>query len=301
MSAYFDQRNSQFLIPEIKENGNHVVMTNVYKPPKKKLINIDTKFQEEYNDSSYATFTYNLPQKINDVKSINVPYMEVPYSFYNFSEQKGNVSFIITDDANNDEYVITLPSTNYDSIGDLISDVDNIIPSTITNNISITLDGYKTKISVSSGSYTFHWNVGTDYDKTNFKSRLGWYLGFREPSYSFVGAGEVTSESIVNINTTNYVFLVVDEFSQNHPNSFISPLSDSFINKSILARMQIGYTNTFGKTITGGCLINLISDKRVYSSKTDIYKLKIQLVDEWGKVLDLNKLDFSVVLEIEYE
>jgi hypothetical protein len=45
----------------------------------------------------------------------------------------------------------------------------------------------------------------------------------------------------------------------------------------------------------------LLSDQRLYAGKTDIQKLNIQLVDEWGNVVDLNGVDFSFCLEIEHE
>ena len=39
----------------------------------------------------------------------------------------------------------------------------------------------------------------------------------------------------------------------------------------------------------------------MYAGNVDIQKLNIQLVDEWGNIVDLNQLDFSFCLEIEYE
>ena len=65
--------------------------------------------------------------------------------------------------------------------------------------------------------------------------------------------------------------------------------------------MQIGYGNVFGKTLVGGITNNLISDKRTYTDKTHFHKLKIELVDEWGTIVDLNQIDFSFIMEIEYE
>ena len=46
---------------------------------------------------------------------------------------------------------------------------------------------------------------------------------------------------------------------------------------------------------------NIVSDIRTYMGKTDIYKMKFELVDEWGTVVDLNQMDFSFVLRVEYE
>ena len=308
MSKYMDRKNPQFLSPQLKQSGGHMIMTNVQKPSKTKLINIDTKFQEEYNNSLLASITYNIPQQIHDVKSISVPFMEIPYSFYNFSQQKGNTSFIVTDNITNSEHVFTISDGQY-TVSSLIADLASSFTSAGLG-ISIVEENNKAKITVTTGNhYSFYWNVSvtnndTDYDKTKLKSRLGWYLGFREPVYeldaSDGGDVSILSEAIINIHTTNYVFLVLDEF-QNHPNSFLSPLSDSYINKNILARMQVENHHAFGDMITGSIWTNLVSDRRKYEHKTDIYKLKLQLVDEWGTLLDLNYLDFSVVLEVEYE
>lgn len=296
------------MIPELKQHGGHMIMTNVQKTPKTTILNIDTRFQEEYNKSSSASITYNLPQKINNVKSIYMTHIEIPYTFYNFSEAKGNTSFIISDEISSDEYVFKIPDNNY-TISSLVQILNQILVSTSLNSYILFSEVDKRlKIAVSSRKFTFYWNVSgvkksleSDFDKTKFKGRLGWYLGFREPSYTINATKNITSESFINLYTTNYIFLVIDEFSSSYPNSFISPLSDSIINKNILARIQIEhFVNYFGKTITATPL-NIISDTRKYNSTTDIYKLKIQLVDEWGTPLDLNFMDFSLSLKIEYE
>jgi hypothetical protein len=45
----------------------------------------------------------------------------------------------------------------------------------------------------------------------------------------------------------------------------------------------------------------LITDERTYSGKIDIQKLNIQLLNEFGKSISLNGIDFSLCLEIEHE
>ena len=108
----------------------------------------------------------------------------------------------------------------------------------------------------------------------------------------------------MDVNNIRYLFLVVDEFRSSNPNSFISPLGDSFLSKNILARITLNPT-TFGAfgTILPANIFNgyLLSDQRVYSGTTDIQKLKIQLVDEFGNPVDLNYVGFSFCLEIEFE
>ena len=45
----------------------------------------------------------------------------------------------------------------------------------------------------------------------------------------------------------------------------------------------------------------LVTDIRSYTGKVDIQKLNVQLVNEFGNVIDLNGDDFSFCLKIEHE
>ena len=54
MSKYFDSKDLTFMEPQVKQHGQHVIMTNVHPETKTKYVNIDTRFQEEYNMQNYA-------------------------------------------------------------------------------------------------------------------------------------------------------------------------------------------------------------------------------------------------------
>jgi hypothetical protein len=97
--------------------------------------------------------------------------------------------------------------------------------------------------------------------------------------------------------------LVIDEFNNGNQNSFISPLPTSIINKNILAKIVIDYQHYGYGTIMPANHYNgfLLSDRRSYNGKVNLQKLKIQLVNEYGYPINLNGLDFSFSLEIEYE
>ena len=56
MSKYFDTKNLTFMEPKVIENGNHMIMTNVHNEQKTKYINIDTRFQQEYNMNTTADY-----------------------------------------------------------------------------------------------------------------------------------------------------------------------------------------------------------------------------------------------------
>lgn len=302
MSQYFDNKMNPFTAPTVTQNGGHMVMSNVYKHNKTKYLNIDTKFQDEYNLNKKASFVYHLPQKIVDVKCIKVRTVELPMSFYNFSLNRGNTYFTV------DLSTVIIPDGQYNDSTSLKNAINSQLLTLDLSNVFVNvLSNSQVSISLASrGPYPIYWdrNPSGTFDKYNLKSKLGWCLGYRQPEYTLSTSSPLVSEGIIDLNNnTRYLFLVVDEYRQSNPNSFISPLANSNISKNILARISLNpYTYPFGQTMTAN-LSNgfLVTDERTYSGKTDIQKLLIQLVDEWGNLVDLNELDFSFCLEIEHE
>jgi hypothetical protein len=105
------------------------------------------------------------------------------------------------------------------------------------------------------------------------------------------------------LNGPRYLYLVIDEFINGNQNSFISPLYTSLLNKNIISRITINNTGIgFNDILTVNNFNGyLLTDKRSYNGKVDLQRLKIQLVNEIGIPIDLNGLDFSFCLEVEYE
>jgi len=316
-SQYFDNKEL-FLGPKVTQYGSHMVMTQVQKETKIKYWNIDTQFRDDYDTSSnYLTqYNFSLPQPINDVKSIYVNSVELPITYYNISSSLGNNVFKITHNTPTGQYhYIILPDGNYDQSG-IINAINYQMNSQDLTHISFNIvNGYS--IFDFSGQYTIDFAVKTDYkittgtnniisdfDKYAVKSKLGWLLGFRNISYSTTNTtGIISSEQLFNLNLIHYLYLVVDEFSSNSPNSFISPFSNSILNKNILSKIIIDKQfYPFGTVLpANNCSGYLISDKRTYSGKINLQRLKVQLVNEYGVPMNLNGSDFSFCIEIEYE
>jgi di/tripeptidase len=135
MSKYLDN-NELFLEPKTTQYGGHMVMTNVMKPMKKKYINIDTRFRDEYNSGSLVNYNITLPERITEVKSIIITNIEIPNSIYNISSSIGNNAFnIINTDSNTKKNVI-IPDGNY-NIASLISAIYDQLNSTFSGDIMI--------------------------------------------------------------------------------------------------------------------------------------------------------------------
>lgn len=160
------------------------------------------------------------------------------------------------------------------------------------------------------------------FDKYNFKSKLGWILGFRNLTYniSFVytpleGDSDPTDtlgpdgqpltygEFLVDLNTIRYVYLALEEFNKGGQNSFVSPTASSLINKNIIARISLDRSNYgFGSYLPANIQNGLLlSDTRGYTGKIDLHKVNLQILNNIGIPLPLNGYDFSICLEIQHD
>jgi hypothetical protein len=107
------------------------------------------------------------------------------------------------------------------------------------------------------------------------------------------------------MNGPRYLYLAIDEFNNSAPQStFLSMLPNSLINRNILARISVDSAkyisaNGFGTIQTATEHTGfLMSDTREYADDIDLQKLAVQLVDEYGRPISLNGLDFSFALEV---
>ena len=318
MSKYFDSKNLTFMEPRVVENGNHMIMTNVHSETKTKYLNIDTRFQEEYNMNDDADYTVSIPQAIRDVQSIQLTNVEIPASFHPFSVYMKNTYFhltIITSTTTSTTKIVTIADGYYTE--ETLVDALNV--NNDTNGIFIKLNENKQIIfenttTVSDIIINFAVDENGNTDKYNLKSKLGWCLGFRETSYEIPRKNisntttivySITSEGILNINPCRYLFVSIDDFHSHNPNSFIVPSFQSYFDPNIISRVTLDPNNnyTYGSLITANISGsgNLLSDVRTYSGKNDIQKLRIRIFNEFGHILHLNKMDVSFALEIKYK
>ena len=310
MSKYFDNKNL-FMEPQINQYGEHFVMTNVMKPKKTKYLNIDTRFTDDYvYDLSFnetKSFTLTLPERINSLKSIKVLSIELPVSFYNISKSLGNNYFKILNTSTSKFYMVIVKDGIYTS-STLSTEINNEI-GLLANLSGVTYEIVSNKsVLHNTANKNFEVYFDTDnsgnFDKYNFRSKMGWMMGYRDVSYNLTSnSGIITSESIINVNTIRYLFLVVDEYNNSFQNSFMAPMNGYIMNKKILARISVdNQAFPFGSVLHGNNYNGIIvSDRRCYNGNIDLQRLSLQLVNEFGIPVNLNGLDFSFIMEIEYE
>jgi hypothetical protein len=286
-----------------------MVMTNVSQPTRKKYINIDTRSLDS-SGNSIANYTITLPERINNVKSIMACNLEIPITFFNVSANLGNNSFGVYDVDNGYSGSVVVSDGNYTSstiateINSKLSTLGNNfgdLSFNVVNNYVIT--SVKSGSSATSGiNVNFAVNSSNEFDKYNFKSKLGWLLGFRDTSYNITGTKK-TADALPDLNGPRYLYLVVDEFTKGNQSSFLAVDTRSQVQSNILARVVMDKTvHGFGNILPANNYNGLLlTDRRTYNGRVDLQKLKIQLTDEYGTPVDLNGAGFSFCLEVEYE
>ena len=175
MSNYIDN-TELFLTPKVNQYNNHMVMTNVMQPTQRKYINIDTRnLDSSFN--SLANFTLNLPERINNVKSLCVRNIEIPMSFYNISSNLGNNYFGVYDVAAEISNTLVVADNEY-TTSTLINEINSKLVALGGNFGDLSFNSVKNSVitSLESGSsassgidVTFAVDTNNNFDKYNFK------------------------------------------------------------------------------------------------------------------------------------
>lgn len=139
--------------------------------------------------------------------------------------------------------------------------------------------------------------------------KLGWQLGFREKSIVLdetllpsSNRALVASRGICYMNYPRYLYIAIEDFQSSSRNYF-SIASDSIIAPNIIGRINIlsllEEKTAFKQAAAPGDFIYNQKHVREYFGPTDINKLKISLLDEYGRPFTLNNMDWSFILSFE--
>ena len=215
-----------------------------------RFLNLDSQFRQYSSGAESISTDYNcdLSDTLNNVLSIRLFSYQIPYTWYTIDEQYGNNCFWITDGNNNIN--ITIPSGNYTpalfvtELNNAFTDASFTFPSSSppvsynssTGKITLNLVGglYKSGVFTISES-----TIITFYDFTAtlqcssycvnksfyLNQTLGWIMGFRIPFINVNESGN-TGTSVLDLNGTKYLILVIDDYNQNHLNNGLVSITE---------------------------------------------------------------------------
>jgi hypothetical protein len=275
----------------------------------KKNLNIDTRFRENYFSSPSTNFNFALPIDFDNVLQMQLTSLELPTTYYNVSKQYGNnfFSITVTTALGTSTTIVTIPDGNYTYDG-----IVNIIYTQLTNlgapfnevvfllNINNNsgsgqmMVGLIPASTITSLSLNFQADrFGIDDRSTPLPLKFGWMLGFRNGIYE--NNLNYVSEGIVDVTGPRYIYLVVDDHNNNVNNGFYSAFNSSLLNNNILARISL-QSRFFDVQISNN--LNIVTTPREYFGPVNIKNINIQLLDEYGRIMDINNMDYSFCLTL---
>jgi len=276
-------------------------------------INIDTRFRENYYTSMATNFHLDLPIRLTQVVSLQLSALELPTSFYAVSGVFGNNFFSLQIDGE-DPLIVTVPDGNYNYLS-LQTYINNFL-STQTINVAYNTIQFLSDINTPGGTgsggtgkmviaysaaSTTNFSISFQTDRygnedrqTPLPLKLGWLMGFREGYYENNVA--YVSEGVIDLTGPKYIYLVVDDFNNSVNDGFYGAFTSSVLNKNILARISL--QGSVFSTFTQSNLL-LVTTSRQYFGPVDIQKIQVQLLDEYGRILNLNNMDYSFCLTFQ--
>lgn len=322
--------NSNFIIKRSPNPEGTGKLNPFSKTSTSQLLNINTRFRKSYYETVPTDFILDLPEEFKNVISITVVNVQIPNSNYTFSSKLGTNEFSVElyDISKGDQSIInrekkTIKVTNGIYTGGILSDYLNtyVFSDSSLNRIGCKYDDitrkfrffrdYRTKAdgglpADASFNYCFNidWRLQEDLGRP-IQLNMGWILGYRQQYYNkntdYTDVSSVSYEKQEGYNPeavydnlgSRYFILCIDDFNKNYSNTLTSPFQESVFTDQ----------NAIAKVPNNPNLINFddifYQSRRSYFGPVNIKKLHIKLMDEMGRIVDLNNNDFSFSLQIE--
>ena len=136
----------------------------------------------------------------------------------------------------------------------------------------------------------------------NIQLFLGWQLGFRAGHYKCDKEISAVSEGICLPCGPRYMFLSIDDGLKSSGSNFIAAFAESTLDENVMTRINL--SNTLDDVGVYKCasdvgLSNQLNRTREYFGPVDVSRLRCRLLDEYGRIIDLNNMDWSMSIVFE--
>jgi len=332
-----------------------------------KILNIDTRFRENYYATDVEDIIIDLPEPIEKVTSMTIQSIQIPSTIYNIDSMVGNNYFHVYDPSGliygglpaqgaglrkfvveNGNYFYPPPNSTGQEIElainksveyDIATNTPRKRPGTDTQirfDLLFTNNNLLTPYTVDQFSYRslFRWKQDTaatpEYssltdefrvyfnlkpnatttpdidptvvDQTPLQLKLGWLLGYRFGQYvnpDFADASNnvsYVSEGVYDPQSPRYFFIIIDDFNNNYNQTYIGSFNKSSLQGNVLARVPIDISQ---KTSNGPLMLTTAqSTTRMYHGPVKISKLRIKLIDPYGRKMNLHNMDYTISLQL---
>lgn len=273
-------------------------------------LHFNTKYRDNYYNSSASNFQYTLPQPFNNVVSVKLSSISIPNTWYVFSHALKNNRFIIEIEnaccCEHSVHEIVIPDGNYS-----MTQIEDFLNETYLYKSNTTSLLKYVKFSVSDVSLRSVFEllntapdpltmnlIFVDDETQNIMYGAGWILGFRYAKYLDVEK-YIMSEGLYDAGGDRYLYFCLSDFNKNVSNHNVVFFDDSTMKDDVLAKVYL----KDGKFVVN---IDDISDDccnhvktRKYFGPITLKKVHVKLIDQYGRIIHLNNMDYSFSLEVE--
>lgn len=247
-----------------------------------RIINIDSTYRSNFWKSNYVydsktstNMMVELNDKLDNVVTLELTNLCIPYTFYNIDSENGNHFFYIVD-ASGVSNKIEISSGNYTN-HTLIEAINTAITAhshEFKDHIVFSLDHTSHKVTIENTHASTHEYTIVFYNKeieeessssdcsttSKINNNLGWIIGFRNINQSSmeiayilnVSTPTIVSESVCFIPETKYFIIVIDDLNKNQTNKGLVQISHD---KGFIKSTQY-YKNLTPTTKSTKCLTN---------------------------------------------
>jgi hypothetical protein len=253
------------------------------------LINIDSQFRDKKKYPVASKFTYVPNDKFRNVQYIRLSSIELPNIWYDFTAERNNISFKIIMEATNLQHEIVIPEGIYtsDDFLTVLQSIFNDLNTINGYNLRVTMNEVQYRITISNnisgstGGQFFSLDFSRTFE-TPYES-LGVIMGYRELLYS--GLLEYGAEDVLDVIGDAYCFLRVNDYGI---------IYNQFLNKRILGKVILEKNKTYEIFDNR----NFITKEYIFHQPVNMDKFEIELLDKYGRYIDLRGEDFSFTVEI---
>ena len=289
----------------------------------RRTLNIDTRFRSMYYSTKSSDFLVTVPDPFKKIVNMRLSSLDLPLTVYTINKSFENYNFVVFSNPGPSYYNIVIPEGNYSSL----TPTENVCPYIVTiinqalidagSGVTCAIDLATQKFVFSdSTSFTLYFNVkpnpvvGTVSpleidDHTPLPLKLGWLLGFRLAEYTSALSGAnqlVKSEGICSVIGPRYIYLSVDDFTKAGNNNYEAAFETSTLSPNILARINyqsLVQSKGIFKFGEDDDFSEAFNRSREYFGPVNIQKLHFQFLDEYGRTIDFNNMDWSCALAFD--
>ena len=293
------------------------------------VMSIDSRFRTDQGDNP-SNFLFKLLTPIKNVISIRLSSLEIPNTWYTFSEIRGNISMVVTIYPGVGTGIATSTITNRVLITEGNYAVNNYLPNDILielyKQLNASFSGYSfsvlfsaitgkitiscfTNTSPPSGGYTYlnqasaatetAINFSINFADGIYSTRdnnwgLGFNLGFRSQQVGYITDGDlvssITGDAVVDVIDANYVFL-----SLNPDWKVVEHNQPDRAQTAAFAKIIVDVPKNDIVYDTGS---NTVTKQYFMRQPTNITAFNISIVDEYEQFVQLQGGNVSMSLEV---